>query len=401
MEMDKKDREEPVQKNDSNARENYIRASLALSMIPSVGAGRIRKLFEQFQEPMSVFSNNWEDIASVQTIGVAVARSIKRFRKWDDVDRLLMMSGKHRMELITPFDECYPHRLRHIYDPPPVLWVKGESGALKNEFLAVVGTRRPSAAGRELTIKLTGELIDSVQAGIASGLAHGIDALAHNVALERNRCTAAVLGCGLDRVYPTGNRRLAHEILNSGGALISEYPPGTKPDAHHFPVRNRIVSGMSLGVVVTETGISGGSMITVDMALEQGREVFAVPHDIRNERGEGCNVIIQRGWGKLICNAGDVAVELPAGIHVSKNGEQADENTGSDRRRMPDIINKRRLNPKQQKIIRLLSKQKLHIDVLAQETKTATHILLPVLLQLELDGIVVQSPGKKFALREW
>ncbi len=400
MEMDKNNREEPVQKNDSNARENYIRASLALSMIPSVGAGRIRKLFEHFPEPMSVFSKKWKEIAAVPSIGVGVARPIQNFRKWHEVDRLLMMTGKHRMKLITPVDECYPCRLRHIYDPPAILWVKGDPNALKNEFLAVVGTRRPSAAGRELTTTLTRDLIDTVQAGIASGLAHGIDALAHKVALERNRSTVAVLGCGLDRVYPTGNRRLAHDILNSGGALISEYPPGTKPDAHHFPVRNRVVSGMSLGVVVMETGISGGSMITVDQALEQGREVFAVPHDIRNERGEGCNIIIQRGWGKLIYSAEDVAAELPGTIQVADNEAHSADGSDGLRNHNYDQINKRVLNPIQQKIVTLLEEKILHIDALSRQIKSATHTLMPVLLQLELEGIIEQRPGKKFALRE-
>ncbi len=400
-------REEPVRekysdaREDSGAREAYVRASLALSMIPSVGGGRIRKLFEHFPEPMSVFTKKWAEISSVSTIGATVARSIRNFRKWDEVDRLLMMTRKHRMALVTPLDDCYPFRLHHIYDPPAVLWVKGEPEALKNEFLAVVGTRRPSEAGREVTIKLTFELIDNMQAGVVSGLAHGIDALAHNAALKRSRCTVAVLGCGLDRVYPTGNRQLAYSIMNNGGALISEYPPGTKPDAHHFPVRNRIVSGMSLGVIVTETGIKGGSMITADLALEQGREVFAVPHDIRNEKGEGCNLIIQRGWGKLVINADDIAAELPPGVRVAKPKEQPGNGADTTHSRTFDKAGNRRLDPKEHKIIQLLSKQTLHIDALSRKLKSAVHTLLPVLLKLELDGLVVQRPGKKFALSEW
>ncbi len=400
MEIKKTAEEDSGQKKKSDSREDYIRASLALSMIPSVGAGRIRKLFEHFSDPMAVFSKKWEEIAEVPSIGVGVARSIHHFRKWNEVDRVLMMTAKHRMKLITPADRCYPFRLRHIYDPPAILWIKGDPNSLKNEFIAVVGTRRPSATGRELTITLTRAITEAVHAGIVSGLAHGIDTLAHKVTLEQCRCTVAVLGCGLDRVYPAGNRRLAHDILNSGGALISEYPPGTKPDAHHFPVRNRVVSGMSLGVVVMETGINGGSMITVGQALEQGREVFAVPHDIRNERGEGCNIIIQRGWGKLICNAEDVAAELPAAIRAACYEAHSVDGLEASRKRGRAQNNKRVLNPLQQKIVTLLEVKILHIDALSRQIGSATHNLLPVLLQLELEGVIEQRPGKKFALRE-
>lgn len=392
----------------SAERKKYIRASLALSMIPAVGAGRIRRLYDHFSDPMSVFTADQTDIARIETIGGSVAEAIRRFTKWDQVDRLLAMSDKHRMTLLTPFDDFYPPRLMHIYDPPAVLWVKGDLHALKNEYLAVVGTRRPTKQGRQLTIRLTRMLLHRIDAGIASGLAHGVDALAHRAALGQNKCTVAVMACGLDRIYPTGNRQLAWDIMDRGGALVSEYPPGTKPEAHHFPVRNRIVSGMSLGVLVTETGVRGGSMITVGTALDQGREVFAVPHDTGNEHGEGCNRIIQRGWGKLVCSVEDIIAELPPAVRTPGWNKKGPGSHGSPVSGTISVsetasVPSRRHghDPLVRNMLRLLSRDVMHIDQLARHMKTTVQKLLPVLLHLELEGVVVQRPGKKFVLSEW
>ncbi len=388
-------------KKHTNAREEYIRASLALILIPSVGSGRMRKLFETFPNPMSVFKAGLADLAAVESVGAMVARAIKNFRNWDDVDRMLMMTKTHRMSILTPFDSCYPQRLLHIYDPPALIWVKGDPDALKNEFLAVVGTRRPSRQGREATIRITLDLLGKLKTCIVSGLAHGVDALAHSIALDKKRCTVAVLASGLDRIYPTGNRRLAYDIINSGGALISEYPPGTKPEPHHFPVRNRIVSGMSVGVLVTETGVKGGSVITVNSALDQGREVFAVPHDIGNERGDGCNLIIQRGWGKLVRNGEDIAEELPAFLCNNSETELTSTTGRSLQSLKENGNNARKLSKTEETIVGFLAGKSVHIDDLSKKIRTGSHLLLPVLLQLELDGFIIQKPGKKFALCEW
>jgi len=379
-------------------REDYVRASLALAMIPSIGGGRIRRLFEHFGDPMSVFSADWASLSAVASIGAAVARSIRDFSAWEEVDRLLMLTKKQGMVLLTPHDDCYPGRLLHIYDPPAVLWARGHTEVLKRDFIAVVGTRKPTRDGRDVTIRLTRSLIQKTKAGIVSGLAHGVDTLAHEEALKNRRCTVAVLACGLDRVYPAGNRSLAFNIVKSGGALISEYPPGTKPESHHFPVRNRIVSGMSVGVLVTETGVSGGSMITASAALDQGREVFAVPHCVWNQRGEGCNRIIQRGWGKLVCDAEDIISELPVSMQLhlpaNRNGYEATEY----RQRIRERLQNPETDSSEKAVLRLLSDQEKHIDEISRQTGIASHALLALLLKLELDGIIEQAPGKKFTL---
>ncbi len=382
-------------------REDYVRASLALSMIPSVGGGRTRRLFEHFADPMSVFSAEWAELSAVASVGAAVAKSVKDFSSWNEVDRLVAMSKRHGMALVTPYDTCYPGRLLHIYDPPAVLWVKGNSEALKREFIAVVGTRKPSGYGMEATIRLTRQIIRSVKAGIVSGLAHGVDTLAHAEALRNNSCTVAVLACGLDRVYPTGNRSLAFDIMNSGGALVSEYPPGIKPEAHHFPVRNRIVSGMSVGVLVTETGVKGGSMITAGAALDQGREVFAVPHGIRDERGEGCNRIIQRGWGKLVCTVDDIVAELPSDIRLRPSRENHEKPRSRIHGAVSRIVQDPKADPAEVAILQILSKGEKHIDDICREAGVPAHALLSCLLKLELDGVIIQRPGKIFAVSEW
>lgn len=293
------------------AREDYIRAGLALSLIPSVGPGRINKIFEHFSSPMNVFSVAWEELAVVPHIGAAVARSIHRFSDWSSVDELLKITKKHNASLLTPYDSRYPELLTHIHDPPAILWVKGNFEALRIPLIAVVGTRSPTTAGRHLSISLTRGLVRGAGIGIVSGLAKGVDAIAHKTTLEENGWTVAVLGSGIDRIYPRGNISLAHEIMNRGGAVISEFLPGTLPDSQNFPRRNRIVSGMSLGVVVTESEITGGSVITVRKALDQNREVFIIPHDLRNPKGEGCNELIQRGWGKPVIRISDIFEELP------------------------------------------------------------------------------------------
>jgi len=385
-------------KKNMGTREDYVRASLALSMIPSIGGGRIRRLFEHFRDPMSVFSADWASLSAVASIGAIVARSIRDFSEWEKVDRLLMMTKKHGMALLTPYDECYPGRLLHIYDPPAVLWARGNTEALKRDFLAVVGTRKPTCDGRDVTIRLTRSLIQKTQAGIVSGLAHGVDTLAHLEALRNKRCTVAVMACGLDRVYPAGNRSLAFDIMKSGGAMISEYPPGTKPESHHFPVRNRIVSGMSVGVVVTETGVSGGSMITASAALDQGREVFAVPHSVWNERGEGCNRIIQRGWGKLVSDAEDIISELPLNMRLDLPSSGSGEIPQAFLQRVRERLENPGTDPSEKAVLQLLADKERHIDEISREAGIASHVLLTLLLKLELDGIILQVPGKKFTL---
>ncbi len=396
-------------------REEYIRATLALSQIDSVGINRIKQLVEYFPAPMSIFKAGLADLAAVKGIGAAVAKKITGFTAWKRVDNLLETAEKQKMTLLTPQDGGYPELLSHIYDPPALLWLKGSAAALKGPQIAVVGTRAPSTAGRILTMHLTRGLIRSADIGIVSGLANGVDSLAHRTTLEENGRTVAILGSGVDYIYPKTNFRLARDIINNGGALISEFPPGTLPEAHHFPKRNRLVSGMALGVVLTESRIDGGGAITAGLAVDQNREVFILPHDLRNQSGEGCNELIQRGSGKPVIRIMDILEELPVPV---KNMQAAltsikdhdehrifpgfvtpDPGASVDRSASPQTG--RKMSSLEKQLCHILTGVTWHIDDLSEKMDMEISTLLPVLLKLELQGVVTQKPGKKFTIREW
>lgn len=380
-----------------------IRAGVALSMIPDIGAGKTNKLFKAFPSPMKIFSVSWDVLARVEGVGVASAKSIYNFNGWDSVDNTIKKAFEQGLKLLTPNDQYYPDLLRHIYDPPAVIWVKGNREALNKNFVAVVGTRNPTAGGRDVTKRITKSLLDYFDIGIVSGLAYGVDTVAHRTAIEKGECTVAVLGSGLDNIYPRINRNLANNIIKTGGALISEYPPGTKPESHHFPVRNRLVSGMSHGIVITETRPSGGSKITLNAALDQGREVFIVPHDIRNENGRGCNEFIRNGWGKLICEIKDIADELPE--YLQKKSDKKITEPGKSRKKHKNdqetIRKGNREIKKEADIITLLRGKTVDIDEISQKMAISGNELLQLLLELEISGRIVQKPGKRFTAREW
>ncbi|MDG5766019.1 DNA-processing protein DprA [Balneolales bacterium ANBcel1] len=386
----------------------HIRALLALSMIPSLGAAKIGRLARAFSPLSSVFSMDRKALTSVPGIGGSIAGAIRAFRQWGRVDAVLEQAEQQGIELLVPQDPDFPALLREIPDPPLMLWVRGALEALNRPGLAVVGTRNPSTSGREATVRFTRELLEAGDLAIISGLARGVDTLAHRTALEQQGCTVAVLGSGVNRIYPADNTRLAHKIIEGGGAVVSEYPPGSKPDAHHFPVRNRIVSGMALGVLVTETGPRGGSRITIDKALDQGREVFIVPHDIRRPSGYGCNVFIQRGWGKLVTCAADILEELP-GYTGHTAGPLPDDAAGSGGNHpafgSKSIMRTRITGPEAwhraaggmgERLCRELDGRERQIDELAAALNRPAPALLSVLLELELAGLVAQKPGKKF-----
>jgi DNA processing protein len=272
-----------------------------------------------------------------------------------------------------------------------VLWYKGNPDVLSEPGIAVVGTRNTSAYGRKITKKLVHDLVNAGLC-INSGLALGIDTAAHSAALEAEGKTAAVLGSGIDWVYPSENRNLANAIVKSGGIVLTEYPPGSKPDAGNFPVRNRIVSGLSYGTLVMESGIQGGSIITAELALDQNREVFAIPHTIENPSGTGCNYLIKNGSAKLVQTVDDILEELPVGDHSDQSGTSIQE---------PKISSwkEQGLDELSVAICTKLEEQEYQIDALADELEIPTSQLLVAMLTLEMKQIIVQRAGKIFGLR--
>lgn len=370
-----------------------LRVLLALSIIPGFGCRRVYNLIRYTKDPEKIFHLGKRELRSVEGIGEASALSVLAFDEWDKVDHILEQTEKNGSKIITLADSEYPDLLKQIYDPPVLFWIKGNAEALKQPGVAVVGTRNTSPYGRKMARKFTEDLADQ-KLCIFSGLAHGIDSIAHQTALDNNTQTVAVLGSGIDNLYPRENAGLANDIVRSGGAVITEYPLGTNPDAGNFPVRNRIVSGMSLGVLVIESGIKGGSMITADLALDQNREVFALPHPVMSPSGTGCNYLIKRGAAKLVQTVDDILEELPvnANSESSSDGSKVQEQNKKDWR-------KEDLDENSIKICELLQQKPYQVDDLSDKVGMDTSQLLVALLQLEMEGLVSQKAGKIFELK--
>lgn len=351
---------------------------IALRLVPGVGPIVYQALLRAFHAPRYVFAAG---VDALECAGVRpdVARAIRDFDGWKEVDRELGRMQRAGATVVTWSDTHYPHFLRHIHDPPPFLYLLGELHPADALSVAVVGSRHPTSYGLRMARELT---VGLVQFGftIVSGLARGIDAAAHWAALKQGGRTIAVLGSGVDVIYPPEHRALAERIVNHG-AVLSELPMGAQPDAENFPARNRIISGMTRGTVVVEAAEKSGSLITAHAAVEQGREVFAVPGPV-GQRSAGTHRLIRSG-AKLTECARDVIEEIAPQLLAPAAVPQ---------------VRQRPLPLGAASIVELLRAQPLHIDeIIARSGQPATQVLT-TLLDLELQGIVQQLPGKCFAL---
>ena len=369
-------------------KEKNLKSLIALTLIPGLGARRISQIARAYSDAHRVFKLNKLELQRITGIGESSALSIAQFDDWDKVDRVIQATEEIGASIIGINDVLYPEKLRHIYDPPALLWVKGDPSVLQKEGVAVIGTRRPTAYGRKLAAQFSTDLVKSGLA-VFSGMAYGIDAIAHKECLNQQGITVAVLGSGLDELYPKRNTSLAELIIEKGGAVITEYPPGTKPDAGNFPERNRIVSGLSMGVLVIESAIQGGSMITAEIGLDQNKEVFAIPHMLDNASGAGCNYLIKSGQAKLVQTISDVLEELPVNYKVPS--EQHIEK--------PNRVWKTlELNELSNKICCVLEGGPAQIDTLSEKLALSSSQLHTELLQLEMKKAINQKAGKIFTL---
>jgi len=299
----------------------------------------------------------------------------------DEIEMMQDASRKHSIRSLVYGSEGYPGILEDIPDPPAVLFYIGDMAEfLSRPPIAVIGSRVCTAYGRRVTRLLAGDFVRA-GAAVVSGLARGIDSEAHEGALAGGGLTAAVMGSGLDVIYPPEHGDLARRICRSG-VLISEYPPGTEPARYRFPERNRLISGLSLGVVVVEAGKRSGTMITVGTALDQGREVFAVPGEVTRALSMGTNMLLRDGAGVVI-SAGDVLE--PLGIKPQEGGTAAQEING--------------LPEESGRILGLLREEELHFDQICRLSGITPPRLQSMLLQMELQGLLRQLPGKFYALR--
>jgi DNA processing protein len=354
-----------------------LRALLELTGIKGLGPGRIRTLISTFGSAGAVRKAGVQRLLSVPGVDREIARRMKETPVGEFADRQIHLMEKFDVGMMPFWDSRYPGSLKKIYDPPVLLFYRGKKEILGEKCFAVVGTRTPSTYGRNATEKLTRALV--LQGfHIASGLASGVDTVAHQTALKNGGKTVAVLGSGLDWIYPAANRRLAKEIPVSG-LLLSEYPMGTHPDPANFPRRNRIVSGLSVGVLVTEAGTGSGALITAYQALDQNREVFAVPGSIFSELSSGVHKLIQEG-AKLVGSIGDILSEIDSGFDASAA------------RRDPPAA----LAGLEQEIYELLSEDPMHIDAIVHKGNHTAAESLATLLALEIKGCVRQLAGKMF-----
>jgi DNA processing protein len=361
-----------------------IKDWIILNMIPGVGSSTFRRLIKFFGSPSAVLNASLKELAMVRGLTPLVCQSIIDHRESIEIDNELRLLEKHNCNIVTIEDQTYPSALKTIHDPPPLLYVKGELTEADSNSIAIVGTRNASSYGKTAAEKISNQLA-SRGITIVSGLAHGIDTYAHNGALSAGGRTIAVMGNGLDIIYPSENTKLFNEIANSG-AIISELSMGTQPRRGMFPQRNRLISGISLGTLVVEASRQSGALITADLALDQGREVFAIPGPIYSEESKGTNWLIKQG-AKLVDSVEDILEELP-----SHTFQQTDDNIIKNE----DAITESQLSDDEGALWKVIGSSPIHIDDISRQSGLPTFKVCSVLVMLELKGLVQQLSGKMF-----
>ena len=356
-----------------------------LASIEGIGPQKIFSLLSQFHEFETIINSDLDSLIHTEGINKILGSKIHsskqnldkaKYNLERELDSLENIGG----ELITFWDERYPELLKRIYFPPLIIYTLGKFSDKDKYSVAVVGTRQPTRYGKEAAENFSAELARK-NITVVSGLARGIDSVAHAAALKAGGRTIAVTGSGLDVVYPPENRNL-YDRIKENGVIITEFELGTKPDAQNFPRRNRIISGLSLGTLVVETKINGGAMQTAAYALDQNREIFAVPGNIYMKMSEGPNSLIQKSEAKLVTNAEEILLELKLQLkpEIGKNIP------------VPNV----ELNLFEEKLLNILETDPKQIDEIASALSMSTSDCLINLLTLEFKGLVMQLPGKMF-----
>jgi DNA processing protein len=365
---------------------------LALALTPGLGPTRIKKLIEQYGTAERVFHASLTELEATGMRAVS-AQSIATGKSHELAQQECAKAVEARARIISLSDPEYPQRLKEIYDPPVILFVKGCVEVLAQPGIAMVGTRHPTPYGSGMAERLSTDLAARGLV-IISGLARGIDTASHRGAVAAKGKTIAVLGTGIDVMYPKENTRLTEQIVALGGALITEFPVGTPPTPQNFPIRNRIISGMSAGVLVVEAAEYSGTRITSRLALEQNRDVYAVPGNVTNKNSWGPNTLIKQG-AKLVATWEDVWEELPPDIQAALSATQNESPEPETASLFPDEA----ISPHEKKILKLLkADESTHIDQLVEllENEMSSSEIFAALFELELNGKIRQLPGKNF-----
>jgi DNA processing protein len=366
---------------------------LALTLTSGLGPTRAKRLVEFFGGVEGVFRASLTELEAAG-LPAGAAQSLATGRSIELAQDELGKAASAGINIVSLDDPEYPPELRQIYDPPLLLYVRGNVAAISQPGIAMVGTRHPTPYGMGMAERMACDLATRGVV-IFSGLARGVDTFAHRGAVSAKGKTVAVFGTGVDVMYPKENSRLAEQILSFGGALISEFPLGTFAAPQNFPIRNRIISGISLGVLVVEAAEYSGTRITARCALEQNREVFAVPGNVTNKNSWGPNTLIKQG-AKLVATWEDVWEELPANVRLALTPEAGAESPGGQ---TASLFEEPSLSPHEKKIYRVLKADEAqHLDEIIEklEPEMSSSEIFAALFELELAGKVKQLPGKNF-----
>lgn len=355
---------------------------IALTLIPNIGVVYAKKLVEHFEgDVVAIFKAKVKDLAAIEGIGMVKAKSIKEFDQFRRAEQEVQFVEKYNIQTYFLTDKNYPKRLLNMYDPPTLLFYKGDADLNAKKIVAIIGTRTSTDYGKKMTDKFIAD-IAHLQPLILSGLAFGVDTLAHKAALKNNLSTVGVLAHGLDKIYPTENTKLAKDMLAHNGGLLTEFISETNADKHNFPTRNRIVAALSDATVVVETDIKGGSMITAELANGYNKDVFAFPGKTTDAKSAGCNYLIKNNKANLITCSDDV-IQL-------MNWEPKKKKKQPTQRQL--FIE---LSPNEQKIIDVLkTMEQIHIDELNLKTELTSSQAASAILTLELQGVIQTLPGK-------
>jgi DNA processing protein len=355
---------------------------IALQMIPKIGPVAAKTLIAYCGSPGDIFKQKKDSLVRIPGIGPKISENIRSFKDFDKAAKEVEFIEKHKIKPLYFLADDYPHRLKELPESPIMLFYKGTADLNQSRVLAIVGTRKATEYGKAITEKLVEELAQ-YKVLVVSGLAYGIDYHAHKDALKHSMETVGVVGHGLDRIYPAAHKGLAEKMLQSGG-LLTEFPSGTNPDRENFPARNRIVAGISDGVVLVESAISGGALITASVADSYNREVFAVPGRASDPYSEGCNHFIKTNKAYLTETAADIAYWM---------GWNQDKPAGKKHSHYED------LTPLEMSLVELLrQKDKLEIDAISAGLGLFSSEVSVILLELEFKGVVQALPGKIYRL---
>jgi len=356
---------------------------LSLTRIPDIGSILTKQLIDYFGTASAIFNAKKKDLAAVEGIGEVRAAQIKKFTDHQSSEKELKKIEDHHLSLLFITDEQYPQRLKNCSDPPLVLFFKGNRSLNPSRIISIIGSRNATDYGRMVTEQLI-QTLQPYDVMIVSGLAHGIDAIAHRSALQQQLPTIGVMAHGFKTIYPHIHRSMAKEMIHQGG-LLTEFWFDELPDRHHFPQRNRIVAGISDATIVIETAIKGGSMITADLAFEYNRDVFAVPGRIYDQRSSGCLQLIAQNKATAFTN--------PEQIIHALGWLETKKKKNSQKKLFPE------LTPEEQIIVSILTTQEhIHVDELYLKSKLPSSVMASAILNLELQNLIVQLPGKRYQL---